>query len=494
MAFWGIEVKPGKPYVHKYDDEQGRLHVSQATLGDYSSTKRIVLQCNVGDQTPIYLCSLLPGKNETCSLNIEFEEDDEVTLSVIGPHSVHLSGYFYGQNEDQCGHDHGAGGYGVDIGSSDSEYEESSDYDSDEDDDDFIDDDMDMFPPSHVPKSGVRIEEIIDDEEPVKENDASQPKKKKSKSCGSDDNDNSQKQIAVKTGNESPVMESEDEDGFPISVKKEASVQNTEEKKVEEKALGKKGKDNVASMKSIKRKIDAIAEDGDQLGTGQSLEGSANQEINDKKSRKNKKKKITDKEEKAQESVKESDVAVLLDQVTTTDVNQAAAVENKSEALPSGREKKKKKKSKKQESVAEANVLQAPSETNLSNTNIKEKNEVKPLQERTFPNGLVIQELGMGKPDGRKAALGKKVSVHYTGKLKKNGKIFDSNVGRSPFKFRLGIGQVIKGWDVGVNGMRVGDKRRLTIPPAMGYGSKGAGGSIPPNAWLVFDVELVDVN
>lgn len=72
-------------------------------------------------------------------------------------------------------------------------------------------------------------------------------------------------------------------------------------------------------------------------GTGQSLEGSANQEINGKKSRKNKKKKITDKEEKAQESVKESDVAVLLDQVTTTDVNQAAAVENKSEALPSGR-------------------------------------------------------------------------------------------------------------------------------------------------------------
>lgn len=72
-------------------------------------------------------------------------------------------------------------------------------------------------------------------------------------------------------------------------------------------------------------------------GTGQSLEGSANQEINDKKSRKNKKKKITDKEEKAQESVKESDIAVLPDQVTTTDVNQAAAFENKSEALPNGR-------------------------------------------------------------------------------------------------------------------------------------------------------------
>ncbi|RVX08364.1 Peptidyl-prolyl cis-trans isomerase FKBP53 [Vitis vinifera] len=86
------------------------------------------------------------------------------------------------------------------------------------------------------------------------------------------------------------------------------------------------------------------------------------------------------------------------------------------------------------------------------------------------------------------------VSVHYIGNLKKNGKIFDSNVGRAPFKFRLGVGQVIKGWDVGVNGMRVGDKRRLTIPPSMGYGDQGAGKTIPPNSWLVFDVELVAVN
>ncbi|KAJ1440095.1 FKBP-type peptidyl-prolyl cis-trans isomerase domain [Sesbania bispinosa] len=73
----------------------------------------------------------------------------------------------------------------------------------------------------------------------------------------------------------------------------------------------------------------------------------------------------------------------------------------------------------------------------------------------------------MGKPDGKRAAPGKKVSVKYIGKLKKDGKLFDSNVGRIPFKFRLG--QVIKGWEVGVNGMRVGDKRRITIPPSMGY-------------------------
>ncbi|CAI0404353.1 unnamed protein product, partial [Linum tenue] len=88
---------------------------------------------------------------------------------------------------------------------------------------------------------------------------------------------------------------------------------------------------------------------------------------------------------------------------------------------------------------------------------------------------------------------GQQVSVRYTGKLKENGKVFDSNEGRAPFIFRLGVGQVIKGWDVGVNGMRAGDKRRLTIPPAMGYGHEGAGNKIPPNSWLVFDVELVNV-
>ncbi|KAL1813849.1 peptidyl-prolyl cis-trans isomerase FKBP53 [Daucus carota subsp. sativus] len=499
MAFWGIEVKPGKPYIHKYDDEQGRLHVSQATLGDYSSTKRILLQCTAGDKSPVYLCSLLPGKNETCSLNIEFEEEDEVTLSVVGPHSVHLSGYFYGQSEDQCGHDHGIDGYGedIDIGSSDSEYEESSDYDLEDDEDDSIDEDMDFFPPATVPKSGVRIEEIIDDEEPVKENNGSRLKKKKSKSVGSDDNDNSQKQIAVRSGIDSSVMESEDEDGFPISTPgtKDTSVQNTGEKKVADKATEKKGKDNDASIKSIKRKIQAVAEDVNQLREpGQSLGGSADHEIDDKQARMNKKKKTRGTEEKVQESVIKSDIAVLPAEVPTTNVNQEAANENKSEVPTSKREKKKKKKGKKQDSVAEANGLENLSENNASNMNIKEKNEIKPLQERTFPNGLVIRELGMGKPDGRKATPGKKVSVHYTGKLKKNGKIFDSNVGRAPFKFRLGIGQVIKGWDVGVNGMRIGDKRRLTIPPAMGYGSKGAGGSIPPNSWLVFDVELVDVN
>ena len=72
----------------------------QATLGSGKSSKKTIVQCNVGDKKPIYLCSLLPEKLENCALNLEFEEDEEVTFSVIGPHSIHLSGFFFGETED----------------------------------------------------------------------------------------------------------------------------------------------------------------------------------------------------------------------------------------------------------------------------------------------------------------------------------------------------------------------------------------------------------
>jgi FKBP-type peptidyl-prolyl cis-trans isomerase FkpA len=111
------------------------------------------------------------------------------------------------------------------------------------------------------------------------------------------------------------------------------------------------------------------------------------------------------------------------------------------------------------------------------------------------PSGLVIEELVVGS--GAVAAAGQKVTVHYTGWLMEGeeaGKKFDSSKDRrDPFVFPLGRGQVIKGWDEGVAGMKVGGKRKLIIPPALGYGARGAGGVIPPNATLVFEVELLAV-
>ena len=106
-------------------------------------------------------------------------------------------------------------------------------------------------------------------------------------------------------------------------------------------------------------------------------------------------------------------------------------------------------------------------------------------------SGLSITDLIVG--GGAEANAGQKVSVNYRGTLE-SGKEFDSSYGRGPFNFPLGAGQVIKGWDEGVEGMKVGGKRRLVIPPELGYGTRGAGGVIPPNATLIFEVELLEVD
>jgi len=109
----------------------------------------------------------------------------------------------------------------------------------------------------------------------------------------------------------------------------------------------------------------------------------------------------------------------------------------------------------------------------------------------TTASGLEYWDINVGT--GTTAAAGKTVKVHYTGWLT-TGKKFDSSLDRGqPFSFPLGGGQVIRGWDEGVAGMKVGGKRQLRIPPDLGYGSRGAGGVIPPNATLIFDVELLDV-
>ena len=112
-------------------------------------------------------------------------------------------------------------------------------------------------------------------------------------------------------------------------------------------------------------------------------------------------------------------------------------------------------------------------------------------EETKTMDGLIIQDIVLGT--GAEATSGKKITVNYSGTLV-DGTKFDSSYDRGvPFSFNLGDGEVIKGWDEGFAGMKVGGKRKLTIPPELGYGAAGAGGAIPPNSTLIFEVELLGV-
>jgi len=132
--------------------------------------------------------------------------------------------------------------------------------------------------------------------------------------------------------------------------------------------------------------------------------------------------------------------------------------------------------------------IMAKDQTNLKQSLPGEKLETQPFQ--LTSSGLKYLDLLIGS--GTEATAGQNVSVNYRGTLE-NGKEFDSSYGRSPFNFPLGAGQVIKGWDEGVSGMKVGGKRKLIIPPELGYGKRGIG-PIPPDSTLIFEVELLEVS
>ncbi|XP_078447977.1 FK506 BINDING PROTEIN 53 [Wolffia australiana] len=504
MAFWGVEVKPGKSFTLTHDSSRGALRITQATLGNGTASKRTVVQCSVANEQPVLLCSLLPDKSESCSLDLEFEEEDEVVFSVVGPRSVHLTGYFVNESRHNVEDSEDSDSYGGDvweIGSDASGSGDDEDFmNRSDDDDDDDDDDVDMSP-TNRPNSGVVIEEISEDERQGHEG-------------------NAVPQGQIVKYNKSAEVESEDEDGFPVSPTNKAQKnKSAKNKKVDSKSLNtnqskeaevdlkesfevtgkkKKKKEKTKATNSLDANVDRISRNKTNGEHPESLKSGDN---------------------KARQGDLKQGQEKPQNEGTTTETD-----EKNTDVISKQKKKKNKKKKAKDISAGESgpdnsnvaepekigvkraasDALGAPTEgdnkqqkdkkmreTKTASSESKEKAEAA-RKPRTFPNGLVIEEVAMGQPDGKRASPGKTVFVHYIGKLQ-NGKIFDSNIGQRPFKFRLGVGQVIKGWDVGVDGMRVGDKRRLTIPPSMGYGQKGAGGAIPGNSWLLFDVELVNV-
>lgn len=573
MAFWGTEVKPGKPFTQKFDDFKGRLHVSLATLGFGSATKKSVLQCNVGNKSPVYLCSLFPEKTECLQLNLEYEEADEVIFSVIGPRSIHLSGYFLGSCRHNNVNDDNTESYGEDIANTETQSSEYADEDKYEDS--FInDEDPEVFSPSPISN----------------EEDETFGKKKnrnKTRNCRrlrksyqlseSDDEENSQPKNIVKSGIPFSELESLDEDNHPISslcnnrTKGETPTAAEEKEAIEHKVLHEssdlKTELDGDFVTGVNGNTDGIIDDGQLNGElGLPINSS---EVSTKVGSKRKKKRKGEQSKRKSveadgnscscatsgveiqqdESKMDNTVNTVCEEKHET-VTGAELLDNLSFLLAdvghedSERPKKKKKKGSEQGKIIEndntcehkpdkmdqdvqptfdqtenhpttkkiakkkrtkaiengdylksdISLSSAGAEKPTTETEDKESNGVsKSSQARTLPSGLVIEELEAGKPNGKVATSKRKISVLYVGKLMQSGEIVDSTNDKPPYKFRLGTGQVIEGWDAGLDGMRVGEKRRLTIPPSMGYGN-GDGGNIPPDSWLVYDVQLVKVH
>ncbi|GAB4851978.1 hypothetical protein Ancab_016169 [Ancistrocladus abbreviatus] len=600
MAFWGIEVKPGKPFTHSFDKDSGRLRISQATLGIGTSTKRSLLQCNVGEKSPVLLCSLLPDKAESCHLELEFDEVDEVIFSVIGPRCIHLTGYYLGKASRHGYVDDDSDTYGEDIGNTDTERSDSCD-DEDEYEDSFIndDDDLDVFPPPVSP-CGVAGMEATGKKKLANGKGGRRRLKKKYQRSESDDDEFICQENISNGGRTSQVVESE-EDQIPISSlyrsgKTSNSERLSQERVGEETADGKTGScsndvdksneenDAVIVNGNQKRKVvcppnslEASAELGQELTAepkkkkkervknGIALKSDSNggnnvceedrdlvdggtaddmelafpsktepQELADTKEvefpcdpfpasavagqelRADRKKKRKERGKKGIGS--KADSAICSNSCEDgsgqlgegkTDMDQDLFVKTENQELADTKhmdgfadlavddhqlkdrnaKKRKRKSQKDSEEIADAEKSMMLAKEGAD----KKDMDVKPSEGMSFSNGLVIEELEMGKADGKVASSGKKVTVHSTLKFKVGVKEVWSRNKSGPMKFRLGNGQVIAGLVIGVDGMRVGGRRRLLIPPALGYGSAGSD-DVPPNSWLIMDVELIRVH
>ncbi|KAJ4957863.1 hypothetical protein NE237_024974 [Protea cynaroides] len=277
MTFWGIEVKPGKPYTHQYNKDGGRLHISQATLscGGTASTKRSVVQCNVGKSRPVLLCSLLPDKHETCPLDLEFHDDEEVIFSVLGPHSIYLTGYYLNLSRHHLNRsDDDSDSYGEDIAETESDPSRYSNEDLYDSDDSFInDDDPEEQSPSPQPKAKSRV---LDEQSPrptTGRKEKCNARRKRLKkiyqvSDSDEDKDASQRQQSMKESSTDLNLNLEDEDTYLISslFRKKTPVKN---EKVEKTSIAKtaedgkqeKAEDDGSRVTCSKRKIDTVIEE-----------------------------------------------------------------------------------------------------------------------------------------------------------------------------------------------------------------------------------------
>ncbi|KAG0167281.1 peptidylprolyl isomerase fpr4 [Apophysomyces sp. BC1015] len=358
----GLHVVPGKTYSQTVT---APFRIAMASLSDeVSDTIRSSL-CVKIDGKSFVLCSLTPEKVEQQTLDVTFVEGEEVTFSVKGPNTIHLTG----------------------------------NYTFDDEGSDMDDDDIDMMDlPNGIDR---RAAAYLDDEAEEDEEEDDEEE---------DEEEEEEEELVAKNNKKRPAKTQEEQP----AKKRKAEQKQAEEKKQEEL---KKKQEEQKKQAELKKKQE---------------------------------------EQKKQAELKKKQ----------EEQKKQAELKKKQEEL--------KKKQEEQKKQAE----------------LKKKEDEKKSKVVKLPNGLVIEDVKVGT--GAAAKSGQRIGMRYIGKLT-NGKVFDKNVSGKPFSFMLGRGEVIKGWDIGVAGMKTGGERKLTIPAPLAYGKRGAPPDIPGNATLIFEIKLVNM-
>lgn len=479
--FWGLTIEPGKHYSQTVDQS---FHVSMAALESREKTGTTQLLVR-HEKAEFLLCTLQYGDDipypclqQTLELNLS--EGSEISFYSEGKGTIHLTGYLV-TDEPLLEEDPElvAEANSLLVGS-----DEEEDFDSEEEDDDEEDDeeytDSDMESTSSQDAS-CNWQQLINEFD------------------GEDDDDSeeeewtpeSAKKSAKKAGQEKKRKSQDDSVSDDLSLsaykkKRKAAVQAETLSKMEI-ATDEGGEEEEDGDFNPVEENDSDDDEEDEEEYEEDEE-----EVEEEKPKSSPKKKAQTPKGKAEKSSAASPQKVIK---KTEDAESEA--QEKTESPLKKKKKKKKQQVKQDEETKEGELPLKNLKTNNKENIVQQKDKpAKKVQTPAKPkkiklqSGTTIEDLKVG--EGKLAKPGKKVFMYYRGVLANNQKEFDSQLSGKPFMFGLGKGEVIQGWDAGIIGMKVGGKRRLTVPPSQGYGSQRTG-PIPPNSTLIFDVELKSV-
>nr|BAD34150.1 immunophilin/FKBP-type peptidyl-prolyl cis-trans isomerase-like [Oryza sativa Japonica Group]BAD36698.1 immunophilin/FKBP-type peptidyl-prolyl cis-trans isomerase-like [Oryza sativa Japonica Group] len=531
-TFWGLELKPGEAYTHH--SAPARLRITQAVLGSCDQGWT-TLQCDTNDRETVRLCVLNPGLAVACHLELELQKDENVLLSVDGQNSIHLSGYY------TCSH---SGNHGRNSQKPTSKAVGSTGFNKKHQDISdkapVIEEILDDQTVQQQQQQGVNISSK--DVEPSHKNGHGQ--NSEWATCGNgtdDDNDNNGAMFYPSSRNKMEVDEptgSKDNDYdywlpfLDASVKRKASETDGENVYTEKGELKTPKIENVLSDQSVDmdqvneqtepNEIDDVKPTRGHKNTMEVvlplLDSSVKRkaaEIDGEKVQIEKAKLKMPKTEDVpsdQNNANQVNEQICFKTVGSNAIDDAKLSlghQNTLEDLDKSQELNVSQ-TKGQNDVAdqitnqdtptitssdERYIFTGALETDIEQKNRGAENEQVEVHRCPFEvldNGIKVEHLVEGNAKAKVASKGKQVCVRYCGRLI-NGEVIDpTNLDDDTHTFRLGAGEVIPGWDIGILGMRVGGKRRLTIPPAQGYGDV-ATPKIPANSWLVYEVELLEV-